>query len=865
MKLSVSSINTYVSQIIILFVVYLVFELCEGGELFELIADTSFKFTERLASGIVRKVLLALKKCHALQIAHRDLKPENILMQHRGAHSNIKIVDFGLATEVREGTILSRHVGTPYYIAPEVLARKYTEKCDLWSVGVITFTLLARFPPFFGDAEEDIYRRIKMGLQPITFELATWKIRSKYSHDFIRRLLVSDPSKRMTLEEALVHPWILFEGEVPEPAAIIRPLAPQAPLPTRSERDRSSADRRSGKIVMTQMDIQAANTAATLQEVEAATQMVSLLRRFASFPYLKRLSIGILVKSLPSSEKERAAHVFMSMLPESMAKEIDKVASEVALDKKIKEVSVARQQFYADKKRLQNTIMIETLKLEQQLASNATTSPHLSPLPALAVDEVISNIALPPPEVNKYEILSRNALGTSPALQQAEMDLSRLQCPVEPTMNDISPEDLDYFSAIMNVNPSVRWGDFCAWVRKRQISMPSDTEIATVMYGLDLNGDGCLNFVEVAAAIVPRMYYLPTDKIMELFDLLDIDKDGMISLYDITCLLGERYAYNVNLSGKNKVSMFQAGTKDKNASLAQNKPSSVQDQSSNQNTLANLPERELTVKDFLFQDISDKDLMNIAIHKYQAFGYGSCHELYISLQQTRSEADYVRSLHYPELQKKKGFLQHLRGKLRKDKLSSLQLSRDSIDLLRSGSIEYGTLSATGASSGEIRIPFPNLSSESYLGSNGKMHHVLQADLPTTYPLNSTPRLDATTASKASSVSNKHFYSVDISDPLNINHGLCGKPPKEIGIPDGKDSRRQQYQFDKLTGFLAVPTAAQHRLDSRWDAGKMHLSPNFFPIHADIIVRLTESDIDFDGKISLADFIAIMTGDEPYLL
>lgn len=131
--------------------VHLVFELCTGGELFEPIADQNFRFTERQAARLVRKILEAVKYCHDRNIVHRDLKPENMLLSSAGIESELKVIDFGLATHIKPNEVLTRHVGTPYYIAPEVLEKRYNRACDLWSIGVITFTLLCGFPPFWGD------------------------------------------------------------------------------------------------------------------------------------------------------------------------------------------------------------------------------------------------------------------------------------------------------------------------------------------------------------------------------------------------------------------------------------------------------------------------------------------------------------------------------------------------------------------------------------------------------------------------------------------------------------------------------------------------------------------------------------------
>jgi len=134
--------------------VFIVTELCTGGELFErIIAKTNSdegRYSERDAATIVHQVLDAVAYCHDLHVVHRDLKPENFLFATSAPDAPLKIIDFGLARieDLQEPDLsdqpvdMHTRVGTPYYIAPEVLARNYTKACDLWSIGVITYILL---------------------------------------------------------------------------------------------------------------------------------------------------------------------------------------------------------------------------------------------------------------------------------------------------------------------------------------------------------------------------------------------------------------------------------------------------------------------------------------------------------------------------------------------------------------------------------------------------------------------------------------------------------------------------------------------------------------------------------------------------
>ena len=134
---------------------YLITEYLEGGELFDLILKQRH-FTEHTAAKIMKQVLSAVHYCHQRKIVHRDLKPENLLLV-RPDDFEIKVIDFGLAREFQPKQNMCSRMGTPFYIAPEVLKKKYTEKCDVWSCGVILYILLCGQAPFNGRTEQQIY------------------------------------------------------------------------------------------------------------------------------------------------------------------------------------------------------------------------------------------------------------------------------------------------------------------------------------------------------------------------------------------------------------------------------------------------------------------------------------------------------------------------------------------------------------------------------------------------------------------------------------------------------------------------------------------------------------------------------------
>ncbi|KAJ1627558.1 kinase-like domain-containing protein [Pavlovales sp. CCMP2436] len=185
---------------------YLVMQLCRGGELFDRIVERR-KFSEEQARATIVSLLSALEHLHSSGVAHRDLKPENILLVEKGG-DEIVLTDFGLSKmNSDEDTQMSTICGSPSYIAPEVLAMHgYGRSCDLWSAGVIAYILLSGYPPFHGSDNLSLFRKIKHG--EWTFHSPWWDGIAPLAKDLISKLLVVDPARRLTAAQALAHPWL---------------------------------------------------------------------------------------------------------------------------------------------------------------------------------------------------------------------------------------------------------------------------------------------------------------------------------------------------------------------------------------------------------------------------------------------------------------------------------------------------------------------------------------------------------------------------------------------------------------------------------------------------------------------------------
>ena len=183
-------------------------EYIRGDELFSKINEVH-KFSEETAAIIIKSIFQGIAYCHSLGIIHRDIKPENILVPKGNANVDytlLKIIDFGASVLMKGGKKMSFRFGTPYYIAPEVLQQSYDEKCDVWSIGVILYLLLTGNPPFDGDSDDEIWKKIIS--EEINYSSSKLKSLSKEAKDFLKKLLVKNPDKRLSAAEALEHVWI---------------------------------------------------------------------------------------------------------------------------------------------------------------------------------------------------------------------------------------------------------------------------------------------------------------------------------------------------------------------------------------------------------------------------------------------------------------------------------------------------------------------------------------------------------------------------------------------------------------------------------------------------------------------------------
>ncbi|PPD84792.1 hypothetical protein GOBAR_DD18265 [Gossypium barbadense] len=190
--------------------VNLIMELCAGGELFNRIIAKGH-FSERKAANLCRQIVMMLHNCHSMGVMHRDLKPENFLFLNKDEDSPLKATDFGLSVFFKPGDVFKDLVGSAYYVAPEVLRRRYGPEADIWSAGVTLYVLLSGVPPFYGETEQSIFDSILRG--NIDFSSDPWPSISSSAKDLVRKMLRDDPKERLSASEVLNHQWMREDGD----------------------------------------------------------------------------------------------------------------------------------------------------------------------------------------------------------------------------------------------------------------------------------------------------------------------------------------------------------------------------------------------------------------------------------------------------------------------------------------------------------------------------------------------------------------------------------------------------------------------------------------------------------------------------
>jgi calcium-dependent protein kinase len=189
--------------------IYIIMELCMGGELLEKVMGKSGGLSEKAVAIVMRQVVSATHYMHQQHICHRDLKPENFLLVEDVedvCDAHVKVIDFGFSTLFEPGTFMSTRACTNNYVAPEVLEGRYTEACDVWSLGVCIYILLSGQKPFWGSSDCEMLAKVQSC--SYSYDEPCWAAVSDDAKDLISRILVLNYGNRLTASNVLQHSWI---------------------------------------------------------------------------------------------------------------------------------------------------------------------------------------------------------------------------------------------------------------------------------------------------------------------------------------------------------------------------------------------------------------------------------------------------------------------------------------------------------------------------------------------------------------------------------------------------------------------------------------------------------------------------------
>lgn len=182
---------------------YLVFEYVDGLDLSDYILENT-KISEEKAIKILKQICSTINYLHSIHICHRDIKLDNIMVNPETL--KIKLIDFGFATKFSDRERLKGKIGTPYYVAPEILKGTYGKECDMWSIGIMTYYMLVGDPPFNAESDNELFDNIVSN--EVQYAPKIWSNISEEAQDFVRNLLIKDPESRMTATKAMSHPWL---------------------------------------------------------------------------------------------------------------------------------------------------------------------------------------------------------------------------------------------------------------------------------------------------------------------------------------------------------------------------------------------------------------------------------------------------------------------------------------------------------------------------------------------------------------------------------------------------------------------------------------------------------------------------------
>ena len=291
---------------------HIIMELCSGGHLVSRMRQVS-RFTENEAADLVTKMCGAILYCHQHGVCHRDIKLDNFVYESEEEFAELKLIDFGLSHLLECSTdMMTERVGTLSYMAPEILNNHpYTEKCDMWSIGVVTFMLLTGRKPFHDRDREIKKRLIRGGLQPHQLEGPLWAHVTADGVDFCRQLLEMDPERRLSAKRALEHPWLkqsrdrLQSRSRGESLAALRRRASSAAERGKGGSGRDSVNPPSGALP----DVGAPQR----EESVGFGSVLRSLQQFSDMEHMQKMALEVIAFATPPAKLEELRRLFSTV------------------------------------------------------------------------------------------------------------------------------------------------------------------------------------------------------------------------------------------------------------------------------------------------------------------------------------------------------------------------------------------------------------------------------------------------------------------------------------------------------------------------------------------------------------------------
>lgn len=532
---------------------YIVLELCSGGELFDLIVERGY-FTEKEVALLARTLLQVVAHCHSKGILHRDLKPENFLLKKQDGSiekDNLRAIDFGLSTFHSEGQYCKKVVGSAYYLAPEVLKGQYSWACDAWSAGVMIYIMLSGMPPFWGRTDQEIFGRVLR--EPLDLKVEPWGDVSQPAKDLVSKLLTRNAATRMTAEAALKHPWIRELADIPDKpmssvmltrlkqftamskfkALLLNLVAKHlAPTEIGSLRNSFLAMDTDGTGFLTAEKLQAGLARCSVDA--SATDMQHLMRHLDVQDQRRDkpaiLSYEDFLAAAIDTQKSLSAQS-LSAIFAALDQDNDGFLSAEELSNGLQSADI-----FADVEDVMHMMEMENVRKEGSPTTESHHDMHHHHrINVASFMDIIQQSAKGELQVARLENAARqmSAFAQSNRLRQLASLMVARHSPA-----DELQELRELFSDLDEDNSGTISLSKLQAGLQHKCSL-TNVEVTQITSALDVNRDGKVNYEKFVASAAAQQNILTDAKLSAAFDLIDADKDGIITKEDLRRMLTE--------------------------------------------------------------------------------------------------------------------------------------------------------------------------------------------------------------------------------------------------------------------------------------------------------------------------------------